>query len=80
MSLLAELVAFCLPFFYRDFAPTELGTFFPLKAIKDFAPTELLFRPSCLMSSCSAPGTALLSAERRARRREAIPGLYCRHP
>jgi len=47
MSLLTELVAFYVTVFYKDFAPTtELGSFFPLKAIK----ISLLLR-SCFFRS-----------------------------
>jgi hypothetical protein len=80
MSLLTELVAFYVNRFYKDFAPTELGPFFCLKSYEDRAPIELLFQPGCLMSSCSAPGTALLSAKGGTRGREAIATFCSRHP
>ena len=44
MSLLTELIAFYVTIFYKDFAPPELGSFFPLKAIKISLLWELFFR------------------------------------
>ena len=64
MSLLTELIACYVTVFYKDFAPPELGSFFPLKAIKISLLWELFFR-------CAGGEMLTLNPERRFAIREA---------